>query len=111
MFRVVILYPRTPDSQFDMNYYLNHHMPLVREIFQNTSLVKIEVDQGLTNAFPDQPLPFESISYFHFEKIEDFQSRMMVRGGEIVGDMANYTNVQPIIQIDQLVTFPVRGIN
>lgn len=103
MFRVVILYPKTSDSHFDMDYYLNRHIPLVRDIFQHTSLGKIEIDRGLANAFPDQPIPYESISYFHFEKIEDFQNRMMARGSEIINDMHNYTNVQPTIQIDQVV--------
>jgi uncharacterized protein (TIGR02118 family) len=103
MFRVVILYPKSSSSYFDMDYYLSKHIPLVRDIFQHSSLGKVEIDTGIANAFPDQPVPYESISYFHFEKIEDFQQRMMVRGGEIVGDMHNYTNVQPIIQIDQIV--------
>jgi uncharacterized protein (TIGR02118 family) len=103
MFRVVIMYPKTNDSHFDMNYYLSHHIPLVREIFNKTSLGKIEIDQGIANAFPDQPVPYASITLFHFEKIEDFQNGMMTRGNEIVGDMPNYTNVQPTIQIDQVV--------
>lgn len=102
MFRVVILYPKTPDSHFDLDYYQNHHIPLVRNIFKGTSLAKIEVDEGLANAFPDQPVPFASISYFHFENIQDFQQGMMQRGGEIIGDMPNYTNVQPVIQIDRV---------
>jgi uncharacterized protein (TIGR02118 family) len=102
MFRVVILYPKSSDTRFDLDYYQKHHIPLVREIFKGSSLVKIEVDEGLANAFPDQSVPFVSISYFHFENIEDFQLRMAQRGGEIIGDMPNYTNVQPMIQIDRV---------
>src|SRR5664279_1966470 len=102
MFRVVIMYSKTVESHFDMNYYLNHHIPMVREIFKNMSLRKIEVDAGISNAFPDQPLLYASISYFYFGKIEDFQQGMATHGGEIIGDMHNYTNVQPLIQIDQI---------
>ena len=104
MFRVVIMYPKTPDSHFNMDYYRDHHIPLVREIFGGLSLRCIEIDKGLANAFPNQPFPYESISYFHFENIDDFQNVMMSpRGGQIVGDMQNYTNVQPLIQINQVV--------
>lgn len=104
MIRVVILYPKTSDSHFNMDYYLNHHIPLVREIFKDLGLSRIEVEEGVANAFPDQPVPFASISYFTFEKPEDFQAGMATRGGEIIGDMANYTNVQPQIQINRVST-------
>ena len=103
MFRVVIMYPKTNDSHFDMNYYLTHHIPMIRDIWRHTSLGKIEIDQGIANAAPGQPVLYESISYFYFEKIEDFQNGFMQRGGEIMGDIHNYTDVLPQIQIDQVV--------
>jgi hypothetical protein len=28
MMKVSVLYPNTPGTHFDMNYYLAHHMPL-----------------------------------------------------------------------------------
>jgi uncharacterized protein (TIGR02118 family) len=102
MIRVVILYPKTSDSHFNVDYYLNHHIPLVRDIFRDLSLVKIEVDEGLANAFPEQPVPFASISYFTFDRQEDFMAGMGARGGEIIGDLRNFTNVQPQIQIDRV---------
>ncbi len=102
MIRVVILYPKTADSHFNMQYYLNSHIPLVRQIFKDLSLTHIEVDEGVANAFPDQAVPYASISYFTFLHDQDFQAGMMARGGEIIGDMHNYTNIQPQIQIDKV---------
>jgi len=103
MIRVVILYAQTSDSHFDMDYYLNKHIPRVREIFKDLGLVKVEVDDGIASAFPGQPAPFASVSYFHFETLEGFQQGMATHGGEIIGDVPNYTNVQPQIQINRVV--------
>ena len=102
MIRVVILYPKTAESRFDMAYFLSRHIPLIREVFKDLSLTHIEVDQGIANVFPDQPVPFESICYFTFANDQDFQTGMAARGSEIVADLPNYTNVQPIIQIDRI---------
>jgi hypothetical protein len=43
------------------------------------------------------------ISSFLFDKLEDFQQGMAAQGAWIVGDVPNYTNVQPQIQISNLV--------
>ena len=31
MIKVTVLYPNTPESRFDLDYYCNTHMPLVRD--------------------------------------------------------------------------------
>ena len=103
MFRVVLLYPKTSDSHFDADYYLGNHIPRIREIFKDLGLVSIEVDIGIASAFPGQPPPFASISYFTFDNLEGFQSGMESDGEWIMGDLPNYTDVQPQIQIDQVV--------
>ena len=103
MFRVVLLYPKSDDSHFDTDYYLSNHIPRIREIFKDLGLVKIEVDVGIASATPGQPPPYASISYFTFQNLEGFQSGMASQGGWIMGDIINYTNVQPQIQINQVV--------
>jgi uncharacterized protein (TIGR02118 family) len=103
MFRVVMLYPQTNDSRFDMDYFLNKHIPRIREIFKDLGLRNIEVQQGIASAAPGQPAPFMCISSFLFDKLEDFQQGMAAQGAWIVGDVPNYTNVQPQIQISNLV--------
>ena len=103
MVRVVILYPKTADSHFDMNYYLKTHITHIREIFKDLGLVKIEIDEGVASAMPGQPIPYASISYFTFKDPDGFQKGFATSGAWIMGDIANYTNVQPLIQIDRIV--------
>ncbi len=103
MFRVVMLYPQTSDSRFDMDYFLSKHIPRIREIFKDLGLRNIEVQQGIASAMPGQPAPFMCISSFLFDTLEGFQQGMAAQGGWIIGDVPNYTNVQPQIQISNLV--------
>jgi len=71
-------------------------------LFKGLSLTRIDVEEGVANAFPGRPVPFASISYFTSEKPEDFQAGMAARSGEVIGDMPNYTDVQSLIQINRV---------
>jgi uncharacterized protein (TIGR02118 family) len=103
MFRVVIMYPKTEDSHFDMDYYLSHHIPRIREIFKDFGLVKIEVDDGIASAMPGQPVPFASVSFFTFTTLEGFQAGFMSDGAWIMGDVPNYSSEMPQIQMNRIV--------
>ena len=103
MFRVVMLYPQSSDSRFDMNYFLTKHIPRIQEIFKNLGLLNLEVQQGIASAMPGQSAPFICICSFLFENLEGFQQGMTAQGAWIIGDVPNYTNAQPQIQISQVV--------
>ena len=109
MIRVVMLYPRTGDSRFEMNYYLTRHIPRIREIFMEQGLLDLEVQQGIAGAMPGQPSPYMCISSFLFEKLEGFQKGFAAQGAWIMGDVPNYTNVQPQVQISNVVHAPSSG--
>jgi len=66
-------------------------------------LGRVEVDEGLGTGAPDQPAPFAVIFFMTFEKMEDFQKGMAAHGAELLGDIPNFTNVQPQIQISRVV--------
>jgi uncharacterized protein (TIGR02118 family) len=102
MIRVAILYPKTESSTFDMAYYLNKHIPLVLARLSSMGLRRIEVDGGLGGAAPGQPAPFAAIGYMTFDTLEDLQGGLATHGAELMGDIPNFTNVQPLIQVSQI---------
>ena len=104
MIRVTVLYPKASESKFDFDYYLNKHTPMVRERLTPLGMVRIEVDEGLAGFPPTQPATFHAIGYLIFENLEGLQNGMATHGAEIMGDIANYTNVQPIVQINRIAT-------
>jgi|SRR5947209_2564047 uncharacterized protein (TIGR02118 family) len=103
MFRVAVMYLKTKDSYFDMSYYLNKHVPMVQARLKPLGLLKAEIDEGMASAVPGEQAPFMTIGILSFEKIEDFQKGMGLHAAEIMGDIPNFTNVQPQIQISRVV--------
>ena len=104
MIRITVLFPKTSDSHFDMEYYLNKHVPMARAKLQSSGIpVEVEVDEGLGSVVPGEPAPYAAIGYLHFQKMEDFQNGLATHGAEIMADIPNFTNVQPQIQVGSVV--------
>lgn len=103
MIRVTVLFPRTSDSHFDMDYYLSKHVPMTKAKLQSLGFpVEAQVDQGL-GTVTGEPAPYAAIGYLLFEKMEDLQNGLTTHGAEIMADIPNFTNVQPQIQIGSIV--------
>ena len=104
MIRVTVLFPKTRNSHFDMDYYLSKHVPMTRARLQSLGFpVEAEVDEGLGTVTPGEPTPYAAIGYLLFEKMEDLQNGLATHGAEIMADIPNFTNVQPQIQIGNIV--------
>ncbi len=103
MIRVSVLYPMGEGKKFDATYYLQKHMPLVRERLGKAGLVRAEVDKGIAGGAPGAPAPYVYIAHLYFNSIADFQKAMAVHGKEIMGDVPNYTNIPLQVQISEIV--------
>ncbi|MFN0120076.1 MAG: EthD family reductase [Blastocatellia bacterium] len=102
MIRVTALYPQTEGSHFDMEYYLGKHMPMVAARLAAHGMVRGEVDAGLAGLAPGAPAPYVAVGYLIFETLEGFQQGLAAHGPEILGDIPNYTNIEPILQISRI---------
>jgi uncharacterized protein (TIGR02118 family) len=92
MIRVSVLYPAGDDIQFDHDYYRDSHVPLVSEVWKP---VKAEIDKGVNG-------PYVAAVHMLFESMDAFQAGMGdPRTGEVMADVANYTNAAPVLQISQ----------
>ncbi len=101
MVKVSVLYPAGAGSTFDMDYYLSRHIPMVLAKL-GTSCKSAAVEQGLGGVTPGSPPAFNVMGHLYFDSIEDFQTAFGPHAGEIMGDIPNYTNVQPTIQISEV---------
>ena len=102
MVRVSVLYPKTSESTFDMDYYVTKHGPLVVKLLTPMGMVKLEADEGLGSAGPGQPAPFACIGHMTFETVDAFQQAFGPNAPAILGDIPNFTNVEPLVQISQI---------
>ncbi|MEO1260510.1 MAG: EthD family reductase [Bacteroidota bacterium] len=100
--KVTILYPNGEGKTFDMEYYANEHMPMLADLFGD-SLKHLEIDQGLSGRTPDEPIPFLAIGYLYFESLSAYQKSFGPNAEKILNDIPNYTNIQPVVQISEVV--------
>lgn len=102
MIKVSIFYPNTVGSKFDMDYYCNSHMPMVKDRMAG-ACTHFTIDQGLAGGQPDAPAAYVAIGQLFFESLESFQKAFAPHAKEISSDIPKYTDVTPVIQISQVV--------
>jgi len=103
MVRISVMYATSEGKKFDHDYYVNRHMKLVRERLNSFGLVRTEVDKGLGGGAPGAPAPYAAIGHVYFNTLGDFQKGMAQHGKELLGDVPNFTNIQPQIQISEII--------
>ena len=104
MIRVSLLYPKTKESHFSMDYYINKHIPLLQKKLKDMGLMRIHIDEGVGSAVPGLPAPFAAIGYMTFNTVDELREGFAAHGSEIMGDIPNFTNVQPLIQISRILS-------
>ena len=103
MIRVTVLYPNEAGKKFDVDYYKNRHMTLVGDRLKDFGFVRAEVDKGVAGGAPGSAAPFVCIGHVYFTSLAEFQKGMGQHGQEIMADIPNYTNIQPTMQISEIV--------
>ena len=103
MIRVSVLYANEAGKKFDAEYYKTNHMKLAGERLKSFGLLRYEVDKGLAGGAPGAAAPFIGACHFYFNSVAEFQKGMGAHGQELMADIPNYTNIQPTIQISEIV--------
>ncbi|HEU4691434.1 MAG TPA: EthD family reductase [Vicinamibacterales bacterium] len=101
MIKVSVLYPNTSGVRFDMAYYLDRHMPMVRDLMGG-ALKGMNVEQGLAGGQPGVPAPYIALGHLFFESLDAFQAAFAQHSAPILADIPNYTNSQPTIQVSEV---------
>jgi uncharacterized protein (TIGR02118 family) len=102
MIRVNVLYPAREGAHFDFGYYLERHVPMVRDRMQEFGLTGITVDRGLAGLTPETPASYVCIASMTFASTQSVQEGLALHGAEIMGDIPNYTDIQPVIQVAEV---------
>ncbi len=103
MIRVAVLYPNKPGAKFDYKYYAKKHMKLVQEKLHKMGLVKIEIDKGINKSPLGASSPYITVGYLIFNSINDLKKASVPMGGELHDDIPNFTNVDPLIQVSEII--------
>lgn len=102
MIKVSVLYPNTSGAKFDHDYYRDQHLPLVKTCLGD-ALLRYTIDRGLAGGAPGAPASFVAMCHLYCESVESFQAAFGPKAGQILGDVPNYTDLQPTLQISEVV--------
>ncbi len=100
--KVSVLYPSGEGKNFDMEYYSNQHVALLVKLL-GEAIVGATIEAGLGGAVPGAPPPFVAMGNLYFESMDAFQKSFGPHAQTIMADVPNYTNIEPLTQISEVV--------
>ena len=101
MIKVSVLYPYKDGVGFDMTYYLNSHIPMVRQKL-GAACKGAAVEQGVAGGVPGTQPAYVAMGHLLFDTVESFQVAFAPHAATVMADIPNYTALQPIIQISEV---------
>jgi uncharacterized protein (TIGR02118 family) len=100
MVMISIMYPNKNGSKFDLEYYINTHMPLsIERLSAHAGFKGVSVVRGMAGGKPGSEPAYVAMCHYLFDSLEDFLAAFNPHAMFLQGDMVNYTDIEPIIQI------------
>ena len=103
MFNISSIYPKKENFRFDFDYYLNKHMPMsIARLSPAKGFKGVSVERGVDIDNPKIDSSYVAMCHYYFDTLEDFMAAFMPHAAELQGDIANYTDIEPVIQINEV---------
>ncbi len=101
--RLTVMYDGNVEGgTFDHEYYRTTHRRLVLEKMGPLGLLGAEINRGIA-AGDGGPAPLVAAGHVLFSSLEALQAALEEVGAEVLGDIPNFTNIPPTIQISEVV--------
>lgn len=101
MVKVSVFYPYAEGARFDMRYYCDRHIPMVRARL-GSACKGAAVERGLAGESPDSRPSFAAMGNLYFDSVEDFQASFGPHAEEFTRGVPNYTDIEPFIQVSEV---------
>jgi uncharacterized protein (TIGR02118 family) len=93
--RLSVFYPQTEGASFDEDYYRDKHVPLAVAKWQPAAAT---IEKGISG-------PYVAAVHFTFDSQDAMNAALGGPDtGEIQADVANYTTINPVMQISEVVS-------
>lgn len=108
MIKVTVMYPYAEGARVDHAYYRDRHMPMVKARL-GSACAYYTVEKGLAGRVPGAPLApgvppaFVAMCAFICDSAEGYEAAIQQHRAEIMGDIANYTDIRPVVQVSEVV--------
>jgi uncharacterized protein (TIGR02118 family) len=102
MIKVSVIYPSKSGARFDHDYYRTKHLPLIKSRM-GAGLKYYAIDKGLAGGDGKALPAYIAMCHLMSDSMEAYQSSFGPYAKEIYGNIANFTDVIPIVQISDVV--------
>jgi uncharacterized protein (TIGR02118 family) len=102
MIKVSVMYPNIAGARFDHEYYRDKHMPLLKARM-GEACKHYTIDKGLAGGDSGAAAAYIGMCHVFCESISAFESSFGPHAKEMMEDIANYTDLKPVIQISEVV--------
>jgi uncharacterized protein (TIGR02118 family) len=99
---VSVIYQLQTGQNFDLDYYMKTHIPMVQKLFGPIGLNGVQVLHGVGS--PNGPAPAKVIALLDFESADAFKKAIDTHGATVLGDIANFTQCTPSLQFNEVLT-------
>ena len=98
---LTVLYPWKSDARFDFDYYVDKHLPMLRQLY-GASVGKMTVHKGM-NRSDGSPPGFVGGVTVEIVSMEAFDAAANEHRAKLIADVPNFSNITPVAQIDEVV--------
>ena len=102
MVRISFLYPNREGARFDLDYYVQKHMPWsIQLLCARPGFKGVSVERGLSGA-PGAGPAYVAVCHFLFDSLDDFMAAVTPHLTALQADMKNYTDIEPTFQVSEV---------
>jgi uncharacterized protein (TIGR02118 family) len=98
---LTVLYPWQADARFDFDYYRDKHLVMLRDLY-GSSVGQMQVRKGLRKGDGSPPAYLASLTV-EILSVEGFEAAGKEHFPKLAADVANYTNLAPVGQIEEII--------
>ena len=98
---ITVLYPNPEGVRFDFDYYKKSHATLILRLY-GKSIARYELRRGESGPDGGRP-PYVATVNFWVADQQAFDEAQSRHAPALIADVPNFTNVQPTIQIEEVV--------
>jgi uncharacterized protein (TIGR02118 family) len=98
---LAVYYPWQADAKFDYDYYRHKHLKMLGELY-GKSVGKMQVRKGLRKGDGSSPA-FVTALTVEILSMEAYEAASKEHVAKLIADVANFTNIKPVAEIEELV--------
>lgn len=102
MIVATVMYPNEPGKHFDMEYYCDVHIAMVKERLGD-ALKEVTVQKGLSGLEPGSSASYAAVCHLRFDSLEDMETHMAPHDAAFRADVPNFTDITPRFQISEVI--------